>query len=90
MLMSAEQAKYTLIQSVFSYSTNKRRPDSLMSFIRLAKSYCHCDRFYSSCYRLLNLPDTRHEATLAERRVERWSLLISHAGEKQPIVFSGV
>jgi hypothetical protein len=33
MRMSAERAKYILIQGVFSYSTNKRRPETLNEFL---------------------------------------------------------
>jgi len=53
---------------------NKRRPDALVSFIRLSKGYYRCDRLSSSRRRLLNLPDTRPTTpTLAERRAERWT-----------------
>jgi hypothetical protein len=67
------------IQDVFSYLTDKHRPDVLASFIRLSKSYYHC-----SCRRLLNLPGNR-------RTTQRWQrigrsvgpALIGKAGKKK-------
>jgi hypothetical protein len=43
----------------FSKLTDKRQPDSVVSFTRLSKGYYHCDPLFSSRHRLLNLPGMR-------------------------------
>ena len=78
-----------LIQSVFSYFTDKRRPDVLVSFIRLSKGYYHCDHLSSSRHRLLNLPDTQR-TTQRWRRVGRRvePALIGQVGKKNTLYIS--
>jgi hypothetical protein len=57
----------------FSCLTDKRRPDALVSFIRLSTGYHHCDRLSSSRRGLLNLPDTR-------RTMQHWQSLGQSVG----------
>jgi len=50
----------TCIGCFFPYLTDKRRPDALVSFIRLSKGYYHSDRLSCCSSRLFKLTDTRH------------------------------
>jgi hypothetical protein len=45
----------------FPCLNNKCRPDALVSFIRLSKSYFQCVFLGSPRHRLLKLPETRRE-----------------------------
>jgi hypothetical protein len=50
---------HNIIRVFFYCLSDKHRPDALVSFVRLFKSYYQYDHLSSSRYRLLKFPETR-------------------------------
>jgi hypothetical protein len=66
--------------------TDERRPETLVCFIRLSNGYFRCNRLFSSCHHIPNLPDMPRAELIRQSREKKHPIQLHVSPYKQRIL----